>query len=81
MRLMCLGASNFGGLFSVTFFSTDVLRTFFDTLECHKEPSLSMSFMLTFPYTARVHYGEMDWAASYGVEEGLVQVTIRTEER
>lgn len=73
--------ANFGGLFSVTFTSNEASRAFFDALACHKGPSLGTSFTLACPYTILAHYGELDWAKEYGVEEGLVRVSVGTEEQ
>lgn len=73
--------SNFGGLFSVTFVTNEASRAFFDALACHKGPSLGTSFTLACPYTVLAHYNEMDWAQKYDVEEGLVRVSVGTEER
>ncbi|KAJ7459751.1 pyridoxal phosphate-dependent transferase [Mycena latifolia] len=70
----------FGGLFSVTFTSLPAARAFFDTLSCHKGPSLGTNFTLACPYAILVHYGEMDWAASFGVEETMVRVSVGMEE-
>ena len=71
---------NFGGLFSLTFTSMAASEAFFNTLRCHKGPSLGTSFTLVCPYTLLAHYFEMDWAAKYGVEEGLVRVSVGTED-
>ncbi|KAJ7696062.1 pyridoxal phosphate-dependent transferase [Mycena rosella] len=70
----------FGGLFSVTFTSLPVARAFFDTLSCYKGPSLGTNFTLACPYTVLAHYAEMDWAASFGVVETLVRVSVGMEE-
>ncbi|KAJ7147529.1 pyridoxal phosphate-dependent transferase [Mycena crocata] len=70
----------FGGLFSVTFTSLLAARTFFDALSCHKGPSLGTNFTLACPYAVLVHYTEMDWAASFGVEETMVRVSVGMEE-
>ncbi|THH11953.1 hypothetical protein EW145_g358 [Phellinidium pouzarii] len=75
------GASAFGGLFSVTFTQVAASIAFFDSLACHKGPSLGTSFTLASPYTVLAHYAEMEWASEYGVEEGLVRVSVGTEER
>ncbi|EJD51133.1 PLP-dependent transferase [Auricularia subglabra TFB-10046 SS5] len=71
--------TGFGGLFSVTFTSLAASRAFFDALPCAKGPSLGTNFTLACPYTILAHYFERDWAASYGVEEGLVRVSIGLE--
>ena len=71
--------TGFGGLFSVTFKTLAASRAFFDALPCAKGPSLGTNFTLACPYTILAHYYERDWAASYGIEEGLVRVSIGLE--
>jgi len=71
----------FGGLFSLTFTSTDVSSAFFDTLPINKGPSLGTNFTLACPYTILAHYDELEWAAKFGVEEGLVRVSIGMENK
>ncbi|KAL1410361.1 Cystathionine gamma-synthase [Vanrija albida] len=75
-----LGKGGFGGLFSVTFTSLAASRAFYDTLKCAKGPSLGTSFTLASPYTLLAHYGELDWAAEFGVESGLVRISVGQEE-
>ncbi|KAF8524265.1 pyridoxal phosphate-dependent transferase [Hysterangium stoloniferum] len=72
---------NFGGLFSVTFTSQVAAEAFFDTLPCAKGPSLGTDFTLACPYTILAHYTEIPWATEYGVEEGLVRVSIGMESK
>ena len=74
------GVPAFGGLFSVTFADMDTSRAFFDGLACHKGPSLGTAFTLACPFTVLAHYAELDWAGTFGVEEGLVRVSVGTEE-
>ncbi len=69
----------FGGLFSVTFTSKAASETFFDSLEINKGPSLGTSFSLACPFVVLAHFAELDWAAGYGVEEGLVRVSVGGE--
>jgi cystathionine gamma-synthase len=69
----------FGGLFSLTFTSLLASRTFFDALRTHKGPSLGTNFTLACPYTILAHYGEMEWAEGWGVESGLVRVSVGME--
>ncbi|KIL63188.1 hypothetical protein M378DRAFT_80090 [Amanita muscaria Koide BX008] len=71
----------YGGLFSLTFTSKGASEAFFDALECFKGPSLGTNFTLACPYTILAHFGELDWAAGYGVEEGLVRVSIGMEDK
>jgi cystathionine gamma-synthase len=51
----------YGGLLSITFFSTAEAVTFFDSLETEKGPSLGTNFTLTSPFVLLAHYGELDW--------------------
>lgn len=73
--------SGFSGLFSVTFTTIAASRAFFDNLDCAKGPSLGTNFTLACPYTILAHYAELDWAEGYGVETGLVRVSVGLEER
>ena len=71
----------YGGLFSVTFHQADASRAFFDAMPFFKGPSLGTNFTLACPYTILGHYLELDWAAGYGVEAGLVRVSVGMEDR
>ncbi|KAI6020026.1 pyridoxal phosphate-dependent transferase [Pisolithus orientalis] len=71
----------YGGLFSLTFTSLKASRAFHDALEVAKGPSYGTTFTLVCPYTLLGHYSELEFAAEYGVEEGLVRVGIGTEDR
>ncbi|KAJ6086933.1 hypothetical protein N7467_005847 [Penicillium canescens] len=70
----------YGGLFSVTFHTTDEAIAFFDTLEVLKGPSLGTNFTLSSPYVLLAHYGELDWARSFNVDPDLVRVSVGLEE-
>ncbi|RDW87199.1 cystathionine gamma-synthase [Aspergillus mulundensis] len=70
----------YGGLFSVTFHSTTEAIAFFDNLEVLKGPSLGTNFTLSSPYTLLAHYGELEWASSFGVEFDLVRVSVGLED-
>jgi len=74
------GGGGFGGLFSLTFTSNAGSETFFDALPYHKGPSLGTNFTLACPYTVLGHYNEMEWAEGYGVEGGLVRVSVGMED-
>jgi cystathionine gamma-synthase len=78
-RTPTLGKGGFGGLFSITFTSLAASQAFFDTIACAKGPSLGTSFTLASPYTLLAHYGELDWAAQYGVDSGLVRISVGQE--
>ncbi|WVR03892.1 hypothetical protein IAU60_000891 [Kwoniella sp. DSM 27419] len=79
-RLPSTGKGGFGGLFSVTFTSEAASKAFYNTLGCAKGPSLGTSFTLASPYTILAHYLELDWAAEYGVERGLVRISVGQED-
>jgi cystathionine gamma-synthase len=70
----------YGGLLSVTFRQVEQAVAFFDALEVYKGPSLGTNFTLACPYTILAHYGELDWAASCGVDADLVRVSCGLEE-
>lgn len=70
------GEGGYGGLFSLTFTSLLASSTFFDILPCHKGPSLGTNFTLACPYSVLAHYGELEWAEGFGVERGLVRVSV-----
>ncbi|KAG8216801.1 pyridoxal phosphate-dependent transferase [Butyriboletus roseoflavus] len=76
-----LPEGGFGGLFSLTFTSLTASKAFFDALPCHKGPSLGTNFTLACPYTILAHYNELEWAAQYGVEEGLVRISVGMEDK
>ena len=80
-RIPTLGQGGYGGLFSLTFTSFEASRAFYDALGCAKGPSLGTSFTLASPYTILAHYLELDWAAQYGVEAGLVRISVGQEDR
>ncbi|XHG09182.1 hypothetical protein AWENTII_012261 [Aspergillus wentii] len=70
----------YGGLFSVTFNSTADAAAFFDDLEVLKGPSLGTNFTLSCPYTILAHYGELEWASSFGIESSLVRISVGLED-
>ncbi|KAI9891595.1 MAG: hypothetical protein M1814_002529 [Vezdaea aestivalis] len=74
------GRGGYGGLLSLTFFSTADAVTFFDQLETAKGPSLGTNFTLSSPFTLLAHYSELDWAAQYGVEADLVRISVGLED-
>ncbi|CAG8805684.1 14252_t:CDS:1, partial [Gigaspora rosea] len=71
----------FGGLFSITFYSDLAAQQFFDSLVIAKGPSLGTNFTLACPYTILAHYHELDWASRYGVEPGLIRVSVGLEDK
>ena len=76
-----LPTGGYGGLFSVTFVSQRASEVFYNKLRCHKGPSLGTTFTLACPYVILGHYGELDWAAGFGVEVGLVRLSVGCEDQ
>lgn len=70
----------YGGLFSLTFYSEERARAFFDALELCKGPSLGTNFTLACPYAILAHYAELDEVAKYGVVRALVRVSVGLED-
>jgi len=54
---------------------------FYDAIETAKGPSLGTNFTLTSPYTILAHYGELEWAKQFGVERGLVRISVGLEDK
>jgi cystathionine gamma-synthase len=75
-----LAPGGYGGLFSITFTSLVASEAFYDNLACAKGPSLGTNLTLACPYTILAHYTELDWAAQFGVEQGLVRVSVGLED-
>ena len=70
----------YGYLLSVIFRNPESAIAFFNALDVAKGPSLGTNFTLACPYTLFAHYGEREWAASYGVTEDLVRISVGLEE-
>ncbi|KAF8543049.1 pyridoxal phosphate-dependent transferase [Trichophaea hybrida] len=70
----------YGGLLSITFYITEDAVLFFDEIKTAKGPSLGTNFTLSSPYTLLAHYGELEWAAQFGVELNLVRISIGLED-
>lgn len=67
-------------LLSVQFRTPEMARTFFDTLDMAKGPSLGTNFTLACPYTLFAHYKELAWAAEFGLTEDLIRISVGIEE-
>lgn len=70
----------YGMLFTITFISEFASEVFYDNLPTEKGPSLGTNFTLVSPYAILAHYNELEWAAKYGVERGLVRVSVGLED-
>ncbi|KAL7784124.1 pyridoxal phosphate-dependent transferase [Trichoderma ceciliae] len=70
----------YGGLLSVVFTHAQHAQVFYNNLETAKGPSLGSNFTLCSPYVLLAHYGELQWAAQFGVDANLVRVSVGLEE-
>jgi cystathionine gamma-synthase len=70
----------YGGLLSITFHNKAQAVKFFDTVKTAKGPSLGTNFTLTSPYVVLAHYGELDWAKTFGVHPDLIRISVGLEE-
>lgn len=75
-----LPEGGYGGLLSVVFHDKDDARAFYDAMDIAKGPSLGTNFTLCSPYVVLAHYGELPWAAEYGVDPNLVRLSVGLEE-
>lgn len=70
----------YGGLISILFANPAHAKTFFNTIELHKGPSLGTNFTLACPYTILAHYGELDEVEKWGVDRNLVRISVGLED-
>lgn len=71
--------AGYGGLFTLEFDTVEAASTFFDTLNVHKGPSLGAHVTLAQPYVQTVFSQEKEWAASYGLKESIVRISVGLE--
>jgi cystathionine gamma-synthase len=69
----------YGCLFTVDFNTLDASRAFFDSLDVWKGPSLGANITLAQPYVQMVLQKEKKWAASHGLRETIVRVSVGLE--
>ena len=69
----------YGGLFTLEFESEKAASVFFDNLEVHKGPSLGVVVTLAQPYVQTVFARDKEWAASYGLNETIVRISVGLE--
>ena len=70
----------YGGLFTLEFENEKAASTFFNTLEIHKGPSLGVTVTLAQPYVQTVFARDKAWAASYGLSETIVRISVGIED-
>ncbi|KAF4458412.1 Cys Met metabolism pyridoxal phosphate-dependent enzyme [Fusarium albosuccineum] len=71
----------FGGLFTVEFVDVSTAAAFFDALDVHKGPSLGAQCTLAQPYVQTVFQKEKAWAATYGLKETIVRISVGLEDK
>ncbi|KAG7284103.1 hypothetical protein NEMBOFW57_010464 [Staphylotrichum longicolle] len=75
-----LPTGGWGGLLSVVLHNREQAVAFYDAVDTAKGPSLGTNFTLTSPYVLLAHYGELDWAETFGVERDLIRISVGLEE-
>ncbi|KAF5227856.1 hypothetical protein FANTH_14661 [Fusarium anthophilum] len=70
----------FGGVFTLEFINISTATAFFDALNVHKGPSLGAQYTLAQPYVQTVFQKEKSWAASYGLKETVVRISVGLED-
>lgn len=73
--------AGYGGLFTLEFTTIAAARTFFDAAEMHKGPSLGSNVTLLQPYVQTVFHKEKEWAASCGLKETIVRISVGLEDK
>jgi len=73
--------AGFGGLFTVEFVNIPTATAFFDALNVHKGPSLGAQYTLAQPYVQTVFQKEKAWAATYGLKETIVRISVGLEDK
>ena len=84
MRTNSIGGGHlpgFGGLFTMEFVNIPTAAAFFDALDVHKGPSLGAQYTLAQPYVQTVFQKEKKWAASFGLKETIVRISVGLEDR
>lgn len=71
----------YGGLFTLEFENEKAASTFFNTLDIHKGPSLGVTVTLAQPYVQTVFARDKAWAASYGLSETIVRISVGLEDQ
>lgn len=72
-------SGKYGFLLSATFISPECPIAFHDALDVAEGPSLGANFTLGCTYTLWAQSGELEWAASFGVVEHLVRISVGVE--
>lgn len=71
----------YGSLFTIELSTVEAAAAFFDSLNLHKGPSLGSNLTLVQPYVQTVFFREKQWAASWGLKETIVRVSVGLENR
>lgn len=75
-----LPTDTFGYVFTLSFTSNEASKVFYSTLKCAKGPSIGADFTLAVLYTILVHSHELHRVADFGLEEGMVRVSVGVED-
>lgn len=70
-----------GFLFTLEFSSLKVATAFYDAIQVCKGPSIGAPITLALPYVQVVFQKEKEWAASYGLNEAIVRISVGLEDQ
>ena len=83
--IKCNKDSGYGNIFSVTFYSLEKAKLFYDSLDLYKGPSLGSNVTMAIPYTI-LQYGKnekdlQEAIDKFGLDETLIRISIGCESR
>ena len=71
----------YGSLFTIELSTVEAAAALFDHLKLHKGPLLGCNVTLLQPYVQTVFHKEKQWAASWGLQESIIRVSVGLEDR
>lgn len=71
----------YGFLFTLEFVNLKVATAFYDAIQVCKGPSIGAPITLALPYVQVVFQKEKQWAASYGLSEAIVRISVGLEDQ
>jgi cystathionine gamma-synthase len=71
----------YGGVLAITFETVAAASAFFDNLSLFKGPSFGANITISIPYVQLVMQNAKKWAASHGLDETLVRISVGLEDK
>lgn len=70
----------YGCMFSMTFYSEEEAKTFYNSLKVFKGPSNGTNFTLACPYVQLAHRFELEEVSEYGADPSLIRISVGLED-